>query len=209
MSRIILNTLGARTELYSITQKRVAELDRIISDKLMKWRMFSAEWKLHVTDCYGKEISYEGVKYEGSPQLVFWSNFTEPFLENGTTDVLNKTHKECQDRNLHPDKYLKEAVQLLKALTRKVFKEMSRIDQELRGNGYPNSVKPQDVTEKITKIDQFIKVHLKAVIHKGGEAPKKNHEDIIDMKPNFCGIGLNVNAHWRKFKTKLTKQKNI
>ena len=195
--------------LYPITQKRVAELDRIISDKLMKWRMFSAKWKLHVTDCYGKEINYEGVKYEGSPQLVFWSNFTEPFLENGITDILNKIYRECQNRNLHPDEYLKEAVELLKALTRKVFKEMSRIDQELRGNGYPNSVKPRDVTEKITKIDQFINVHLKAVIHRGDEASKKNHEDIIDIKPNFYGIGLNLNAFWRKFKAKLTKKKNI
>ena len=181
MSTIILNIPGERTALYPISQERVKELDRIISDKLMKWRMFHAKWKLHVTDFYRKEINYEGVKYEGSPQLVFWSNFTEPFLENCITDILNKTYRECQNRNLNPDEYLKEASDLLKALTRKVFKEMSRVDQVLRGNGYPDSVKPREVTGKIAKMDQFINAHLKAIIHRGDENSEKNHEELATL----------------------------
>ena len=171
--------------------------------------MFPAKWELRVTDYYGKEINYKGIKYEGSPREAFWSNFTEPFLENGIIDILNQTYRECQDRSLYPDEYLREAVELLKALNRKVFKKMSRIDQVLRGDGYPNSVKPQDVTKKVNKIDQFIDTHLKAVTHRWDEVSKKNHEDIIDIKPNFYGIGLNLNALWRKFKAKLTRKKNI
>jgi hypothetical protein len=36
-------------------------------------------------------------------------------------------------------------------------------------------------------------------------APDSNKEDIIEVKPNFYGIGLNFNAIWRYFLRKKKK----
>ena len=75
-----INSLDKKTDLYSITNRKVNELDKTISDKMMKWLFFNFTG-LHITDYYGKEINYKGIKFDGSPRLVFWKYF-DPFLEN-------------------------------------------------------------------------------------------------------------------------------
>ena len=34
----------------------------------------------------------------------------------------------------------------------------------------------------------------------GSDGPAQANEDIVDVKPNFMGIGLNLNAAWRKWR---------
>lgn len=205
MKDISIDIQGSKTDLYPITFQNVKELDKIISDKLMAWRVFPARWKLHITDYYGKVIHYDEVHgYEGSPEIVFWDNFIEPFLENGIIDILKTTYQMCKEKNLDPIPYMKETCESLKLLNRKTYENMSRTDQLLRGKGYPNSVTPKKVDEKINKINQFIDSYFTAILKRGKEHKDSSTEDIIDIKPNFCGIGLNFNALWKKAKKYLT-----
>ncbi len=66
-----LETDAQHTPLYPIMRAYVENYDRVISEKLMAWRMFPAKWHLDVTDLYGKRIICSGVMYEGSPEGVF------------------------------------------------------------------------------------------------------------------------------------------
>lgn len=163
--------------------------------------MFCAQWKLQIEDYYGKPIRYEGVKFEGGPQRVFWNGFIEPFLENGIIDTLKQVNAECIQRKLNQDEYLSEAKELLSLWVEKTYKDMSRTDQVLRGNGYPDSVKPVDVEGKINRMKRFIEDHCETIIHLG-EAPQleESSDPIFEVKPNFYGIGFNLNELWRRFK---------
>ena len=50
---------------------------------------------------------------------------------------------------------------------------------------------------KVKNVDGF-KAKGNEAVAKSNQAQKEN-EDIIDLKPNFMGLGLNLNALWRKF----------
>jgi hypothetical protein len=63
------------TTLYPQTLRRVELLDKAIFDRIQKWIMFSAIWELDIEDFFGKKISYKGIKYEGSPESVYWYYF--------------------------------------------------------------------------------------------------------------------------------------
>jgi len=167
----------------------------------MKWRMFGAQWKLHVEDYYGKSIHYEGVRFEGSPQLVFWNGFIEPFLENGIIFTLRETYNDCFARNLPPQDYLAEARDLLRLWVEKTYRYMAQTDQALRAEGYPDSIQPVNVASKISSMHQYIDENIVAFTYKV-EKPIESRatRDIIEIKPNIYGIGLNLNELWRRFR---------
>jgi hypothetical protein len=203
---ITLELPGKRTPLYPVMRRYVHELDRITSEKLMKWRMFCSKWSLHVEDYYGKPIHYEGVKFEGSPRLVFWDRFIEPFLENGIVNALTKIHEECLSRNLDPGEYLEEMKELLRLWIQKTYIDMARTDQVLRGKGNPNSVQAVDVSSKISSMYEYLDIHSLAIMHrreKSGVIEAK--DDIVEIKPNIYGIGLNLNELWRHVRSRFRR----
>ena len=110
----------------------------------------------------------------------------------------------CAEKNLEPHTYINEACDILKRLNQKTYKTMSRTDQILRGNGYPDSVTQKNVDDKIKNMDSFIDLHSAAILKRGEKPKDKSSEDVIDIKPNFFGIGLNLNALLRKLMRYLT-----
>ena len=155
---------GDRTALYARTRKMVREAyETLYQEKLKPWRFFYVH-PLRCTDCRGNPVRYEGVKFEGSPRVVFWAGFIEPCLEDITVQVLDATALNCQKSHLKPDVYLKEAADLLEVFVRKVYENMARTDQVLLGEGFPDRVKPRDITAKLTAMNQLITGHLKATL---------------------------------------------
>jgi hypothetical protein len=204
---ININLTGDRTKLYPIVLRKARELDRVTSEKIMKWRMFCAQQKLHVEDYYGKPIHYEGNLFEGSPRDVFWGRFIEPFLENGIVNILDEMHQECLSRNLEPQDYLDEARALLRLWVEKTYGNMARTDQILRGKGYPDSVQPVNVSSKIMLMHDYIDGHIVALTHHGHKRNEiRAAADIVEIKPNFYGIGFNFNELWRRLRTKIKRR---
>jgi hypothetical protein len=203
---IVLDLPNPKTPLYPVARSIVAELDRVTSEKITKWRMFGVKWSLHVEDYYGKPIRYEEVTFEGSPRDVFWNRFIEPFLENGIVSALDEFYKECISRNLHPKKYLREMVGLLRLWVEKTYRDMARTDQALRGKGIPSSAQAVDVSSKISSMYEYLDSHVVALTHRRQKkSDTESKEDIVDFKPNLYGIGLNLNALWRRIKSTFSK----
>ena len=204
MINIMLDLAGNLTALYPIIHGHVLEVDQVISDKLMKWRMFSAQWKLDVTTFHGKRIYYSGVKYEGSPEHVFWSGFVEPFLRDGIESTLRLVVDECAIRKLKPTVYLDEASSLLELLVEKTYLTMAEIDKVLMGGGYPKSIEPRDVSTKIEGMTRYIGQFRTALTHRAEEGTG----EILTLKPSFQGISLDLRALWRWIKSKVRHTSN-
>ena len=164
MSEIILDLPGDRTDLYARTRKMVRDAyETLYREKLEPWRFFYAK-PLQCTDCRGNPIRYGGVKFKGSPRDVFWGGFIEPCLEDITVQVLDTTALNCQKGHLKPEAYLKEAADLLGVFVRKVYEYMVRTDQVLLGEGFPDRIKPRDITAKVAAMNQLITGHLRATL---------------------------------------------
>jgi hypothetical protein len=87
------------TTLYPQTLRRVELLDKAIFDRIQKWIMFSAIWELDIEDFFGKKISYKGIKYEGSPESVYWYYF-QPFFDQQMPKILSEVEDSCVKKGL-------------------------------------------------------------------------------------------------------------
>jgi len=206
MGTILLELPEHTTPLYPITHRIVTEVDRVMTDRITTWRMFSAKWSLHTEDFYGKPIHYEGVRYEGSPRLVFLGRFIEPFLENGIVQTIEKVHREANQRGLDPQPHVSEAISLLHLLIRKTYTNVGHTDKVLRGNGFPDSVEALDVTDKIARMDAYLKEYSEAFLMRSPKQQTSEGDDIVEFKPNLYGIGVNLNALWRRIRRHFDKR---
>jgi hypothetical protein len=185
-----------KTPIFNITKRIVDNVDRQISDNLIKWRMFSAKWKLEVDNFYGKPIRYEGVMFEGTPRDVFWGNYIEPFLENGIHESFKQLEIVCKEKNIGIEDYIYEMRGQLEILINKTYNYMAEIDQVLRGGGFPNSIQKVNVSGEIEAMVKYLDECIVGVLHK--DTRIKLNEEVLELKPNIYGIGINLKALWRK-----------
>lgn len=164
----------------------------------MAWRFFNAHG-IETTTYEGKAVSLHGVKFSGSAHLVFWSGFFEPFIVAAVKDTFAWIVEHCKANNLAPDEFVDEAKRLAQQLVTATYLDIAKTDQLLRGNGFPDSVEQRDVSGKIEAMRQYIEQLAVAFKHRG-LTPSQAYDDVLDIKPNFHGIGFNLNALLRKFR---------
>ena len=193
------------TLLYPLTSQRLQEEARPIKDRISAWRFFN-EKGVDITTHDGKRVAISGVRFSGSTKRVFWAGFFEPFIVAAATNTLNWLWEECVARNLEPSAYFDEAKMLIRQLVITTYKDIARTDQLLRGEGFPDSVPPVDVTGKITKMIEYVDSISTAIQHRVAARPVVlPTEDIIELKPNIGGIGINVNALLRWVRSRFPK----
>ena len=155
------------TGLHPKTILRIKKLHRIIADKLKPWKEMHIKKRLNVKDYSGRAISYAGVSLRGTPMLVLWNNFIEPFLENGIDDILENTYQMCAEKNLDSHIYMKEASAVLKSLNRKTYESMGELCCKSRNRGFPKGVTPVNVEEKIKYMNRFVDSYATAILNEG------------------------------------------
>jgi hypothetical protein len=157
-------TLPERTPLYAKTEQRIQDFYTDINrNKLTPWSFLRTAKMPEVEDYYGRRIRYQGVEFEGSPRMVFWEGFIEPFLEHGIIDILEQVAEDAKKSNLTPEPCINEAVGLLYGRISAIYGRMAEIDQNLRGKGYPENVKRRDVSERIKKMHSYLQKQQKAI----------------------------------------------
>ena len=182
--KAIINDYG-RTPLYARTEKRVYDIyEKIENEKLNPWIFINAGVKIQITEYNGKVISYEGVTFEGTPRLVFWSDdFIPPFIEDAIIKVFDQTIEECRKNNLDPEPYISEAKSLLYGFINKVYSRMAYIDQKLSSKDGSTKVGLKDVSFQIDKMNERLKKHYDAAIlmvSKDGSTNKNLHQQSND-----------------------------
>ena len=111
----------------------------------------------------GRAVTYKGIKFEGSPRVVFW-RFFQPYLNGWLKSSIEWLLEQCRSRHLEPHEYIEELSGLLKVLIRWTFEEMADTDQLLRGQGNPASATRTDVASRIESttrhLDDLIAAYL-------------------------------------------------
>jgi len=113
-------------------------------------------------DFYGREIAYQGVKFEGSPRQVFWGRYIEPFLEDLVHRMVEETLRLAAARKQNAQQPLAEVGNLLKSVAQRAYRRMADIDQRLRGEGFPNRVPQRRIDGELARMEQFIDQRIQA-----------------------------------------------
>lgn len=193
---------GELTTLYPQTKRKVELLDKDIFGRIQEWAMFSAMNELEIEDYFKKKISYKGIRYKGAPERAYWHYF-QPFFEHEIPRVLSEVEDSCRNKGLNPEEYVNEAAKLLKIMVSRLWNEIAKTDQRLKGCGFPKSKDLKEVSGTIESYHKKIDAEVRAILHRGTTVVSDKvspREDIIDVKPNFMGIGLNLNAAFRWIK---------
>jgi len=149
-----------KTPLYEKTKQIIddfyANLDK---NQLAPWLSFRTDKMPEVKKYYGGTIRYSGIEFSGSPELVFWGGFIDPFLEHGIVEILEQVVNDALTKQLNPEPCINEATGLLDGVIAKTYNRMAEIDQRLRGKGCPETAKRRDVTDEIEKMRDYLQRH--------------------------------------------------
>lgn len=119
---------GKTSPLFSYLQKYVQNsYQDLAQNKISPWSNLHLGKPLKVQNYYGKKIHYEGIKFEGSPKIVFWENYIEPFLENIIIDAVRKTTSLCNECKIKNSLPFNDLRKLLKISVKNVYSIMNKI----------------------------------------------------------------------------------
>jgi len=158
--------------LYPTFRKSIDDaVNRIIAEQVTPWSFLTAGHPFLVKTFEGKEISYEGAEFEGSPRTVFWSHYIEPFLEDLCDSEISKAVTMAKDKNVDGRLILPELQDLLTDGCRRVFARMADVDRRLRGKGYPDKVAVRSVDAEMATMMRFIEERI--------------HAELLMLKPSW------------------------
>jgi hypothetical protein len=151
------------TPLYPAAQKRIVDAsETIIATQVDPWGFLNAGVRVQVKRFDGRDISYQGITFEGSPREVFWGGYIEPFLEDMVVREIALTMTACRDREIDARVELPELQGLLVYACQKVFSHMTNLDQRLLANGDPQSVPLRSIESELKLMTEFIRAHSAA-----------------------------------------------
>ena len=168
---MLVNGGPPSSPLYPMIQKRLTdEFERIITEQVTPWVFMKTDAGLNVKRLNGKSISYGGIEFAGSARDVFWSRYIEPFLEKLADETIDYVVRECESTQAKLEPALVAVHTGLSAGFRKVYEEMQDVDVRLRGNGYPERVRPKEINHYIQRMEQFVESRIDAEIKLRGRA---------------------------------------
>ena len=118
--------------------------------------------RLQVNAFCGRSISYERIEFEGSPRLVFWSRYIEPFLEDLAVKELTAAVALAKEREVDGPELLVQVQGLLLSACRSTLERMAEIDRRLLGKGFPTSIPLRSIEPEYTALQEFIERHVRA-----------------------------------------------
>ncbi len=153
------------TPLRPTIEKRIGDQFSLLREKQVEpWSTFGSGVPFEVYSYTGKKVSYEGIKFEGSPQMVFWSRYIEPFIESIVTSEIKSAVALLSGTKVNPESLLIEAQELFLKETRAIFERMSEIDHRQRSYGYPEHTAKRSIEPEYHQVEKFIKLHIAAEI---------------------------------------------
>jgi hypothetical protein len=109
----------------------------------------------------GREISYQGIGFEGSPRTIFWSRYIDPFLEALAIEEIEVAVSSAKERKVDATILLPEVQSLLNAAVLKVLREMADIDRLLLEKCFTETVPLRSVEGEAAQLRAFIEERVR------------------------------------------------
>ena len=183
------------TPLYPTIQKRINDaFDDLITKQVIPCMFFNSGMPMRIKKHDGKQIHYEGVGFEGSPEQVFWSRYIEPFMEEICVNEIELAVKKASEKGVDAKLLLPEVEQLLLSGIRKTYKEMAITDQRIKGKGFPDKIPLKPIDNKCSSMKDFIHTRIKSELEMWKPSSKlkllyKEYEHIVWIIGAILAIG--------------------
>ena len=154
-----------KTPLYPTFKKRINDtIEKLDKEQVTPWAFLTAGPLFKIKTFDEKEITYKGIEFTGSPRLVFWTRYIEPFLENMCLIEIAAAVAMAKDKEVDGRLLLAEVRTLLSVGFTRIYNRMADVDRRLRGKGFPEKVELRSVKQEIAKMNQFLDEHIQSEI---------------------------------------------
>lgn len=181
--------------LNEIIKADVEEVTQsLLKDTVEPWIFFRSHG-VHIKKVDGSSISISGVEYSGSTITVFWEGFADAHIKKRSRELIESTRLKAIERNVSVQNALQDCLVHIRTMVVTIFNRMAVIDQRLRGKGFPESVLRKDVQQYIDRNYEAIKALVNAEIEciQSDGSLKSTWLNALELKPNFFGLGINLN----------------
>jgi hypothetical protein len=205
-----------KSPIYDLIKAEVERAgNNLIKKKIEPWVFFTVKGvKIEKSD--GTQINISaGFEFSGSPRLVFWDGFVDEELIALALSLFENARSKAITHGVSTESSILACYDCLSGLVLRVFDRMADIDKRLRGKGYPNSVSKENIGERNSNLNRVIEKFAEAHIASAKASKNKNSSkaswfNFLELKPNFFGLGVNLNAVLsRVFKNKKMRNKKI
>jgi hypothetical protein len=158
------------TPLEPTFRKLISDsVEQLLKQQVTPWAFFAAGSPFQIKSFDGGQIAYQGVEFEGSPRLVFWTRYIEPFLEELCVSQIGRAVAMARERDVDARLLLPEVQGLLLAGFRTVYAGMVEIDRRLRGKGFPNRVERRSTEQELQTMERFLdeRIHAELAMWRG------------------------------------------
>lgn len=153
------------TPLYPTFQKRIKDaIEELVTRQVTPWASMTAVPTFRVKHFDGREIVYGGILFDGSPRVVFWGGYIEPFLEHLCVGEIATAVSMAKEREVDGRLLLQEVRDLLLVGVTRVYTRMADVDRGLRGRGYPDRVALTPIEDKVQRMETFVAERIQAEI---------------------------------------------
>lgn len=186
----------SRSPLGELIKAEVEEArNKLLNDVVEPWIFFNVHG-VKIKKADGRQISYSGLSFSGTPVHVFWDGFIDDHLKKTSRILIESTRQKAIERNIPIDDALVDCLMHLENMVQMAFHRMARIEQLLLGKGFPDRIPRRDVSDRIKncseQIHRFVNAEFQC-ISKDSVKSQESWLDAAELKPNFFGIGINLN----------------
>lgn len=182
-----INANGIRAKMRDIIFE---EFKRLIIKQVDPWIFYNSKG-VRVEKFDGKYISHSGCKFGQTSRLVFWNGYIEPYIEDVVKKKIEETIELAKGKNVPISAVLGSTKANLSGGIDTVYRNMQKVDRQLRGNGDPKSVPKRDISHKIKEMDDFLDRQVKI------------HENLSFQIPKILELIDEGESHTLEFKETL------
>ena len=134
----------------------------IVQAQVSPWANLLTARTLAVRRHDGSNLAWTDTRYGVAQQDIFWRGYIDPFLHEMITNQMREAGQVARRSQGDRELLVAEVRDLLLRAVRKVYDRMADVDQQLRGDGYPQSVARRSIKTELRMMEQYIDKQARA-----------------------------------------------
>jgi hypothetical protein len=151
------------SEHWARFDKSIGEATRaLIAAQVSPWANLLTAHSLSVRRHDGSGIVWTDTKYGVPQQDIFWRGYIDPFVEELVSTQMREAGQVARKTQGDREILVAEVRDLLLRAVRKIYDRMADVDQQLRGDGFPQSVTRRSIKTELRVMEQYIDKQARA-----------------------------------------------
>jgi hypothetical protein len=181
------------------------ERERMLNEWFFKWHFIGQDGPVEIDGFDGRKIRYGGIRYSGSPRLVYWSTlnrYAQNKVDETFRDLEETTRQYPHEQALAA---IDDAERLLAWFLTQVAEDAVEKDRVLRGNGFefpePDRSKANSIriSGEIRARATTLRDHIRASkVVDTAVASQSLKDEVLILRPTFWGIGIDLRSLWQR-----------